>query len=188
MMSRGNSGIPRREQERTKSEAGSARGGATLKEQFRNAAKGLDAKVPDPKPKSRRRSEDDTRGGFRFYARTTARRSDDRVRAVPSRVSFVVWEHGSDQQTCARERTVSGVSDEPSDAAEIIGWYLRNGYSMTQIRAMFPAFFPEPAAAPVPAWDALDWLNLWNWNDPAGSNELYDDFHHTDHEYLFPHP
>jgi hypothetical protein len=47
-----------------------------------------------------------------------------------------------------RLRALSSVHPErPSSTSEIIGWYLRNGFTMEQVRAMFPAFFvgdPEP--------------------------------------------
>jgi hypothetical protein len=42
---------------------------------------------------------------------------------------------------------------------ELIAWYFATGHSIEEIRATFPAFFPEPA--PEPRWNSLDWLNLW---------------------------
>ena len=70
-------------------------------------------------------------------------------------------------------------------AGELIAWYLANGYTMQVIRAMFPDFFEEPAAAPVPEWNTLDWLNLWHeeplHHDPAAHEAA------APGQHLYPH-
>jgi hypothetical protein len=48
-----------------------------------------------------------------------------------------------------------------------------------------------PAAAHAAAfmWDTLHWLHLWHWNDPASTQEAYDDdFHYAEQHHLSPHP
>jgi hypothetical protein len=73
-------------------------------------------------------------------------------------------------------------------SGELIAWYRANGYSMDSIRAMFPALFSDPVSPPVPAWDAVDWLNMWNWNNPTSTGESFDDFHYPEQNHLSPHP
>lgn len=187
MRSRGNSGIPRREPERTKIGSLAGQSAEGLKAKFREASRSLTAEGAGPKPKSRRRSGEDTSGGFRLYARMTARRPGERIQKVLPRVALALWEEGGSQYTRTNEKPRFDVPDQPSSASEIIGWYLRNGYDMAQIRAMFPAFFSDPVQAPAPAWDAVEWHNLWNWNPAASTSQVCDDFHSTEQNPLSPH-
>jgi len=55
---------------------------------------------------------------------------------------------------------------------ELINWYLGQGFTIGQIRAMFPGFF---AGTPVyeEHWEAADWMRQWD-----GFTSNYD--HDTD--------
>jgi hypothetical protein len=93
----------------------------------------------------------------------TVRRADRHKENARLRRYADVWNQTAREQTRNSQAPVTGVPDQPSSAGEIVS----------------PPVQPQ-------AWDTLDWLNLWNWNNPAGTNEVYDDFHYVQQDHLSP--
>jgi hypothetical protein len=153
--------------------------------QFRETAHGLTRSASAPKPKSRRRSGGDTRGGFRLPCWKTVHRADRHIQNARLRHTVDLWNGAAAQHTRKNETSVAGVSHQPSSAGEIINWYRANGYSMREIRAMFPGLFAESPSLQPQSWDASDWLDLWNWNNPS-PNEGCGHFHYAESHHLSP--
>jgi hypothetical protein len=115
----------------------------------------------------------------------TVLRSGRHIQNARLRHSVEVWNGATAQHTQKNQAPRAGVSRQASSAGELINWYRANGYSMKQIRAIFPGLFVDSPTVQPPVWDALDWLNLWNWNNPA-TNEGYGGFHYTEQQHLSP--
>jgi hypothetical protein len=47
---------------------------------------------------------------------------------------------------------------------------------------------PAIASAAELLWDTLDWLNPWHHHDAAGTNEIDEGLHYTEHDHLSPRP
>jgi hypothetical protein len=157
---------------------------AALKAQFRQLARSIAPREPEPASQPRRRrSGEDTTGGFCLCGRGMFRRAaTGRERQEPP-AALPTPDRAEPRQPAKEEAGVSAATDSgPMTASELIAWYRATGHSIEAIRAMFPAFFDEPAA-PASHWNALDWLNFWEHNDSG----LEGDFQHAPPEHLYPH-
>ena len=175
MISRGTRETPRQQPERNKTEAG-PRGAEKLKQQFRDAAKGLTGSDPGPAKKSRRRSGGGAHGGFRLSATQTSRRADSRIRRdANSRILGELWSRAASQHS-RNQAAEAGGREQASSAGELIGWYLSLGFTIKAIRAMFPGLFANSPPAHAQACETMDSFNPY-WT----AVEAYADFHPDQH-------
>jgi hypothetical protein len=162
-------------------DSASARGLAgSIKQLFREVAAAVTSQAaPTQAPKKRRRSsgEDTTRGGFRLSATRTLGRPADRAAAI-RQVS-------SSEANLKNEPPKADFGDGPMSRVELIVWYLdQGGFTMHQIRLLFPDLFEHDAAAPDASsdvWDTPDCLNPWHQHD------YDDDFRPAPSDHLYPH-
>ena len=155
------------------------------RELFREAAKKLTNRdaMPEPEQKPRRRSDGDARGGFGMAGVITLRRILRHSHAPIACLPRALWGATAEASTGLNNPVVRESRDPASSAGEIINWFMANGYTIQQIRVMFPGLFADSAPPPQPAFTAMDWLNLWDGNDPTGAFD-YGNFHYMEQQHL----
>jgi len=159
-----------------------------IKAHFREVVKAVTHRIPGPAQRRRRRGENTGRG-FRLSARKLLRRATESMR-TPWDALRGALEVADDRRNNAPSLvTAPQENDGPMSAAELIAWYLDNGYTMQAVRTMFPALFQEDPAQSEPSRGAPEFHEpeLWQWNTPPDIENAFDDFQHAGQNGFHPH-
>lgn len=68
-------------------------------------------------------------------------RPREAFRAVHEVTSLRPWNRHDREPPLLADGPIIGVPSRPSTAGELIAWFLANGYTLEQIRVMFPGLF-----------------------------------------------
>ena len=95
----------------------------------------------------------------------------------------------ADDKNAPSPLSVQPANDGPMGAGELIAWHLNNGHSIQSLRAMFPDFFQDDAAAPETPWCQPEFHEpeLWQWNRAPDLENAFDEFQPTGQNVFHPH-
>ncbi len=158
-----------------------------IKQLFSEAAKSTSIPMSAPATGRRRRGGAGASGGFSLAALAIMRKPAEGARAK----SFLraPWETVAEELT--KNRAVIRTEEDPSDAGDIIAWYFRNGYTMSEIRFRLPEYFIHESYEGIRSDhdEHAEYLRLLEMSEQEDFSQQGDSggFHYSEPEHLSLH-